>query len=225
VHGSGGSSGDWGAPTENRTDSIPKDSIVPGSSYSHFLNDFMLPYVWFYDTTGIDTSFTKPGDPAYPNKTFLEVINFDYNTGSVDAEGPGGWSPHIAQIGQEAELRQRIEEVLEEYYGPNWQDDTSAKVILVCHSMGTASSRYAVTQGPSLASHIKDIVTIGGMHKGVTFMDEIPVGEFWVAERFYWLPFDVPMWFLTDPSKWHFVVLCWKSCLGNLGLDFLISSI
>jgi len=49
AHGLGGSSKDWGAGTykigEVKTDSIHPDSVIPGSSYSHFLNDFMLPVV------------------------------------------------------------------------------------------------------------------------------------------------------------------------------------
>jgi hypothetical protein len=47
VHGVGAGSGDWGAPTRNREDWIPAESIAahPEGTYSHFLNDFMLPVV------------------------------------------------------------------------------------------------------------------------------------------------------------------------------------
>jgi hypothetical protein len=85
VHGINSGSGTWGANTENRSDSIPADSVQSKSSdyptYAYFL-EYMYPYVeawWKFDET-----YTKPGDPAYPNKTFLEVINFDDNRGSID---------------------------------------------------------------------------------------------------------------------------------------------
>jgi len=75
IHGIASNSGTWGAPTILSSDSIPKDSIISGHTYGHFL-DHLNPYVIAWDA--IDESYTEDEtDPAYPNKTFLEVINFD----------------------------------------------------------------------------------------------------------------------------------------------------
>jgi pimeloyl-ACP methyl ester carboxylesterase len=169
VHGLGGSSKDWGAGTykigEVKTDSIHPDSVVPGSSYFHFLNDFMKTYAVLWEN--YDSSYTIPGEPSYPNKSFVEVINFDWNNGSIDADSTWDvFPPYCDQPGQGWELRQRIKEVLTEYYGPNWQSDTSAKVIIVAHSMGCATSREVIREEPGLAAHIKKFVLLDGANNG-----------------------------------------------------------
>ncbi len=47
VHGYRAGSGSWGAPTKNRSDSIPADSVSAHleGTYSHFL-PLMTPYAW-----------------------------------------------------------------------------------------------------------------------------------------------------------------------------------
>jgi hypothetical protein len=67
---------DMGAPVENRkvSDFIPKNSVMDNPTYDHFL-EYMNPIAieWWE----IDKSYTHPdSSPSYPNKTFLEVINF-----------------------------------------------------------------------------------------------------------------------------------------------------
>ncbi len=78
VHGLGSSSKTWGAEAhieaDMYTDLIDAGKLVSGHTYDHFL-DYMNPYaiVWWK----IDKSYTHPdSSPAYPNKTFLEVVNF-----------------------------------------------------------------------------------------------------------------------------------------------------
>ena len=120
IHGYASGSGTWGAPTRNRSDSIPLDSVLAhqDETYYHLLQ-YMNPYaiVWWK----IDKSYTHPdSSPAYPNKVFLEVINFDNKCGSIDPGGEGWPPPDEYQIGWGAELRQRLKEVLEEYYGDDW---------------------------------------------------------------------------------------------------------
>ncbi len=117
----------------------------------------MLTYIWTYDTLKIDTTFTNPTEAAYPNKSFLEVINFDYPVGSVDPDNginfweiirpfsdlwiityiinlardmpmPKPWQP---LKGWGSELRKRIKQALKKYYGENWQNDPNAKIILI----------------------------------------------------------------------------------------------
>jgi len=93
IHGIASNSGTWGAPTILRSDSIPKDSIRSGNTYDHFL-DYMTKYAYkWYDwevEQSLEPSYTPdPGLPApigprFPNKTFLEVINFDDNRGSIN---------------------------------------------------------------------------------------------------------------------------------------------
>jgi len=77
VHGLGSSSATWGAEAYKEgsmyTDSIDAGKLEPNHTYDHFL-DYMNPYVWMLDTLGYDTTFTIPGEDAYPNKTFLEVV-------------------------------------------------------------------------------------------------------------------------------------------------------
>jgi len=155
VHGLGGSSGDWGAPTRNREDWIPAESIKIGSTFDKFIHYYFYPY------------YAESLEIWYPNHTRLEVINFDWNNGSIDADSTWDvFPPYCDQPGQGWELRQRIKEVLEEYYGQNWQSDTSAKVIIVAHSMGCATSREVIREEPSLANHIKKFVLLDGANNG-----------------------------------------------------------
>jgi hypothetical protein len=91
VHGINSGSGTWGAEVENREegDWIPANKIEEYSTYYHFLR-YMKPYVWqWYNwekEPGLSPTFTPDPDttPAYPNKTFLEIINFNDNRGSID---------------------------------------------------------------------------------------------------------------------------------------------
>ncbi|RKY64492.1 MAG: hypothetical protein DRQ02_11380 [Candidatus Latescibacterota bacterium] len=182
VHGMGSKSLTWGADvfkdedTGALTDSI-KQEVTEGSTIDHFLR-LMTPYAIAWDE--IDPSYTHPGgtpehpnpDPGYPNKAFLEVVNFDNNRGSLDAEEgepilePREYRGMIVPIGEDQtttrvipvrydtvgwkpsvpgwgnELLTRIREVLEEYYGEGWEDNPDAKVIIVAHSMGVFSIRY-----------------------------------------------------------------------------------
>jgi len=79
VHGMGSKSLTWGADvfkdedTGALTDSI-KQEVTEGSTIDHFLR-LMTPYAIAWDE--IDQTYTKPGDDAYPNKAFLEVVNMD----------------------------------------------------------------------------------------------------------------------------------------------------
>ena len=47
IHGYRAGSGSWGAPTKNRSDSIPAESLKahPDGTYEHFL-PLMTPYAW-----------------------------------------------------------------------------------------------------------------------------------------------------------------------------------
>ena len=150
IHGYTSGSRTWGAPTRNRSDSIPIDSVMAhqDETYYHLLQ-FMKHYA--IEWKNIDETYTIPGDDAYPNKAFLEIINFDYSCGSIDPGGKGWPPPDEYQIGWGAELRQSLKEVLEEYYGdgnPNttseWADNPEAKVILICHSQGGLDTREAL---------------------------------------------------------------------------------
>ncbi len=174
VHGLGSSSGAWGAPTRLRSDSIPEDSLVSGHTYKHFL-DYMDPYAIVWDE--FDSTYTHPGgtpghpnpDPAYPNKTFLEVINFNYNRGSIDRDTEYD-SPDYK--GQGDELWHRIKEVLDEYYGEGqWEDNRNAKVILVGHSMGALATRQAIKEDviyhdSLLVPHLDKVITMGSPLSG-----------------------------------------------------------
>jgi len=80
-------------------DTIIADSIERGSGYDKLLK-YMIPYAWAWYNFG-DTTYTPDGeDPSlppsvrarYPNKSFLEVVNVNYPTGSVDNE-PGSNAP------------------------------------------------------------------------------------------------------------------------------------
>ncbi|MEO0296963.1 MAG: hypothetical protein ABIN23_05930, partial [candidate division WOR-3 bacterium] len=88
------------------------------------------------------------------------------------------------------EIGERIEKVLKEYYGNNWQDNPNAKVIIIAYSMGAPSSRWALVENSSIRDHVKKIVTIGGVHQGTPPMSPSPLGEVWLFSNLYWLPFD-----------------------------------
>jgi len=142
VHGLGSSSASWGAPTILKSDSIPKDSIISGHTYDHFL-DYMNPYAIVWDE--FDSTYTHPGgtperpnpDPAYPNKTFLEVVNMDDPWGSIDNNyiTRGGYESYHYTSWQD-ELWHRIKDILDEYYGEGWWNNQNAKIILVAHVIG-----------------------------------------------------------------------------------------
>ncbi len=210
IHGRSGSSETWGVKPEKpfikktfvwltyigearyknpSTDTILKDSIIPGHTYDRFL-PLMIPYAkaWF----SIDSSYTwDEAQPGYPNKSFLEVWNADYPLGSIDEEGSGGYFPSDVQVGWGKEIAQRIRRVLREYYGDNWQSDTSAKVVLVAHSMGSPSLRWAMVVDPEIRGHIAKIITIGGVHYGTPPVAPFPEGEIWVFWHLYWLPLGI----------------------------------
>ena len=125
-------------------DTIIADSIERGSGYDKLLK-YMKPYAWAWyeweEAQGDTPTYTPdPNAPftgsGYPNKSFLEVVNVNYPTGSVDSD-PGSnapWPldewPHEAQPGWGEEIAERVEEVLEEYYGEDWESNPEAKVIL-----------------------------------------------------------------------------------------------
>jgi pimeloyl-ACP methyl ester carboxylesterase len=176
VHGYAADSKCWGPGTNtdangNKTDEINVDSIEIGSAYDHFL-PFMTPYVYTWDTLGYDTTYTKPGDANYPNKTFMETINFQFRCGSIDPDAGGGFDPRCQQIGWGTELKYRIDQVLEEYYGANWMEDTSAQVILIAHSMGGLAIRQMLVESSSeFKKHINLIITENTPHEGTPFMN------------------------------------------------------
>ncbi len=177
IHGFTGSSKDWGVkmhklPVDPRPDTIIKDSVILDHTFGTFLNK-ILPYCIVWDsledsyTIPNDTSRDEPWEGFYPNKSFLEVINFDYPVGSVDPDiGLNFWErilpfsifwitsyiidlarglpmpkPREILFGWGTELRQRIKQVLNEYYGDNWQNNPDAKVILIAHSIGGLAIR------------------------------------------------------------------------------------
>jgi sugar lactone lactonase YvrE len=196
VHGYADHSSTWGAETfeyeEGKfTDSIVSVNSYPIPTYAHFL-DYMHPYAieWYKyekDYLGIPPTYTIPGEDAYPNKTFLEVINFKETVGSVN-EDAGGWPPPFGyQEGWGEELRKRIRGVLEEYYGEGWESNSDAKVILICHSMGGLAARWAVTLEPSLGNHIDRIITTGTPNIGSPFMDPIK-GDALFFSIIFWIP-------------------------------------
>jgi len=161
IHGINSNSGTWGANTENRSDSIPADSVQDKSSdyptYAYFLG-YMNPYAVAWKS--VDGSYTIPGDDAFPNKTFLEVINFDDNRGSIDPH------PNYPNFdGQGDELWHRINEVMEEYYGEGWRNNRNAKIILVAHSAGGLSVRECIyAHADVLKPHIAKVITLGSPH-------------------------------------------------------------
>ncbi|RKY64494.1 MAG: hypothetical protein DRQ02_11390 [Candidatus Latescibacterota bacterium] len=131
IHGYTSNSGTWGAstkdPRNDRSEWICDDSVFahPEGTYFHFLK-YMNPYAIAWES--IDSTYTIPGEDAYPNKTFLEVINLDYACGSVDPGGKGWPPPGNEQVGWGTEIRNYIKEVLEEYYGEGWENNPDAKV-------------------------------------------------------------------------------------------------
>jgi len=65
------------------TDSIKETGYNDVPTFERFL-DYMNPYA--IEWKAVDDSYTIPGDPAYPNKTFLEVVNFDDKWGKTNKD-------------------------------------------------------------------------------------------------------------------------------------------
>lgn len=168
IHGVGATSqGSWGAGVDTLEDGEQLSDWVTSweSTFSQFL-DYMHPYATTWDE--IDPSYTIPGDADpvegfYPNKAFVEIINFDDNRGSLDPD-PEYPDPYS---GQGDELWHRIKEILDEYYGEGqWEENRNAKVILVGHSMGALATRQAIKEdiiyhNSLLVPHIDKVLTMG----------------------------------------------------------------
>jgi hypothetical protein len=143
--------------------------------------------VWSWDTLGYDNTYTIPGgvtnypypDLAYPNKTFLEIVNFHDNNGSIDK--PGNYWPIADRYNsptyccQAEELFNRIRSVLGEYYGTGpsdtsrtatWVNDTTAKIILIAHSMGNTTIHQAMIWDTMLVHHIHKHISVDGVNAG-----------------------------------------------------------
>ena len=96
VHGIDGDSKAWGVrPVKDsitglRSDTINKDSIMPGDSMIlPKCLEKLTPIVWAWynweKEHGLNITYTfADTQPAYPNKSFLEIINFDDNCGSAN---------------------------------------------------------------------------------------------------------------------------------------------
>ncbi|RKZ19222.1 hypothetical protein DRQ17_01545, partial [bacterium] len=162
----------------------------------------MRPYAWAWyewekengiepQTYTPDPNLPPPVGPRYPNKSFLEIINYP-NRMTVDSEdipilrpvwGVEIREPVIQNTGTEwitcevpikydtlgwehskgasSLLWERVKEVLEEYYGEDWEDNPDAKVIIVAHSMGGLVTREALRVYPEMRGRIEKVVMIG----------------------------------------------------------------
>ncbi|MEO0129818.1 MAG: hypothetical protein ABIL02_06230, partial [candidate division WOR-3 bacterium] len=121
--------------------------------------------------------------PEIPNlkHIYQEVIAMNPNNGSLD--------PDASDIGQGAKVWHKIEQTLREYYGPNWQNNPEAKVVLVCHSAGGLATRQAIYQfGDEIKSHIAKVITLGTPHKGAN-----PAALGWLASCFFTIIATAPM--------------------------------
>ncbi|MEO0253974.1 MAG: hypothetical protein ABIN20_00935 [candidate division WOR-3 bacterium] len=150
----------------------------------------MTPYCIVWDA--IDKTYTKPGDTfpiLYPNKSFLEVINFADPIGSVDPDS-GNYPEPYKGCGDE--LSHRIQEVLKEYYGNNWQDNPNAKVIIIAHSMGGVATREALKEKPELIPHVSKIITLNTPHLG-TINANLGMRDWMLLTFFVWHPIVPPL--------------------------------
>jgi hypothetical protein len=179
VHGVNSGSGTWGAEVENRevSDSIPQSKLEDNSTYTHFLY-YMTPcaiawHEYEEDYLEIPPTYTIPGEDAYPNKTFLEVINFDeiYYNGEKKASASldpdlNNKNPNWRYRGEGQELYERVVEIMEEYYGKGWDDSSNTKLIFVAHSGGGMAVRECIYEYPYLKPHIYQVITLGTPHNG-----------------------------------------------------------
>jgi pimeloyl-ACP methyl ester carboxylesterase len=201
VHGFMGNSGNWGVKIADyciipRCDTIEKDSIIQGSTFDVFLQK-MIPYVyawWIYDT-----SYTRPEDTLFPNKSFLEIINFNDPSGSLDPDTANYPKPFK---GQGDELVERIRSILNEYYGNNWENNPDAKVILIAHSQGGVVIREALKEDTTLIPHIAKIITLTTPHLG-TILANLGVRDWMILSLFGWHPLVHPIkWGAREGLKW-----------------------
>ena len=136
AHGIGSDAGDWDA-----TRGLP---------------DFDSGLGWYFSSI----------DPKYPGwnvatKPYLEAFSFSNNVGSIDPD-------HYYQ-GEGTELKGWIEDVLTKYYGSDWDDlsgPDTAKLVIVCHSMGGLATRQSLKEFPELKPHIHKVILLGTPNKG-----------------------------------------------------------
>jgi len=188
-------------------------------------------------------TYTPSDDPSlieeakvrarFPNKCFLEIINYP-NRMSVDPEttyvpiisipeiirDEQGrliivWKPlEIIREGASALLRDRIKEVLNEYYG-DWQEP-SAKLIILAHSMGGLVTREALRRYPEIRDKIERVVMIGTPNQGSPWATwgECELCAFLMI---YLCPF---LWDWEDiPSKLEAGKIAWLVNLLNTMID------
>ncbi len=117
-------------------------------------------------------------DPDHPEKdtSYLEAFSFSDNVGSIDyyRDYPEYPKPFKSRMnserkGQADELKTWVEYTLEKYYGSNWSSNPDAKIIIIAHSMGCATTRGFVKdwlEDGKDPRHIWKIITVDGANNG-----------------------------------------------------------
>jgi len=220
IHGLGSSPLTWGAKIDTLSNGFKTDSIIgfgDSPTYQYFLN-YMLPIVqaWHeYEVSqGLTWTYTTPEMDAYPNKTFLEVINMDDPWGSIDPDAENYPPPYL---GQGDELVHRIIEVLEEYYGDDWASDPDAQVILISHSLGGLATREALKERPDLIPHIAKVITANSPHLGSLWATPF-YRDLWIMVLGNWHPIILPIEWLLGKAirKINNIVGGWLGSEGGL---------
>ncbi|RKX42333.1 MAG: hypothetical protein DRP27_09515, partial [Thermotogae bacterium] len=135
------------------------------------------------------------GSNAVSVSDLIGVVENTWNSLQEIVDMFGLVPPFDGQEGWGSELRRKIKKTLEEYYGANWESDTSAKVILIAHSGGGLAIREAITEEPGLASHIAKAITIGTPHTGTPAMNRWPYWPVYEVLQTYWI---------TGPEIWNY---------------------
>jgi hypothetical protein len=182
IHGIDGNSKCWGVSpkyvdtTYNNKiyniakDSIIKDSIIDGRILPVCLEK-LLPMVWNWynwEVAQSDTPTYTPDSianftgPSYPNKAFLEIVNFHDNNGSPDPNYPNKTFLEIVNFHDNNDGT-----------GPSdtsrtatWVNDTTAKIILIAHSMGNTTIHQAMIWDTMLVHHIHKHISVDGVNAG-----------------------------------------------------------
>jgi pimeloyl-ACP methyl ester carboxylesterase len=158
VHGIWADPGTWGAnhSVEEGTEENPQRIDITGF-------DLSRPTIYEIDTRyyrSLSVPYPYYSAPNNLTHIYHEVMAFVPNDGSVDED------PKYDDIGEGAKLVVIVKQVLEEYYGSNWESNPDAKIVLVCHSLGALAARQAIMIAPEIREHIWKLISIGTAHQG-----------------------------------------------------------
>jgi pimeloyl-ACP methyl ester carboxylesterase len=203
VHGWNSSPEGWGFSVGD--DYPDKDNASIHNSFTNVIKYFVPGEKFNNETRGF-TAFTLA------NYYGLSLNNLNHNM--LECFNASNRYAHVASILDPQdeitpiaeELYNRIIEVLNKYYGSNWQNNQDSKIVLVCHSQGGLLTKllFNTKKENSLSNpmaHIERVISLGSPFRGSPWAVDDPTSVEW--------PWDI-----LRPAEITLGVASFKGALG-----------